>query len=198
MYKLLKMLLQINYFLIRYMRKRMFGNNALIGVNTVFGLKSRCLNLTEHKKSIIIGNNCDISGTIIARGQGRVEIGDDSFIGDGATIGAVERIVIGRYSIISNHVHIYDNNNHPTDPQLRKKMCQTGIGGELWGWEYAEYKPIIIEENVWICEFSCILKGVTVGKGAIVASHAVVTKDVPPYTIVAGTPAKVVKQLKPI
>ena len=55
--------------------------------------------------------------------------------------------------------------------------------------------PIIIEDNVWIGEMVCILSGVHIGKGAIIAAGSVVTKNVPPYTIVAGVPAKIVKQL---
>ena len=56
--------------------------------------------------------------------------------------------------------------------------------------------PIVIEDNVWIGEYSAVLKGVTIGEGAIVASHSGVTKDVPSYSIVAGNPAQVVKKLE--
>jgi acetyltransferase-like isoleucine patch superfamily enzyme len=56
--------------------------------------------------------------------------------------------------------------------------------------------PIVFEGDNWVGANSTILKGVTIGKGAIVATRAVVTKDVPPYTIVAGNPAKVVKQIE--
>lgn len=57
--------------------------------------------------------------------------------------------------------------------------------------------PIVIEDDAWIGFKSVILKGVRIGRGAIVASAAVVTKDVDPWTIVAGNPAKVVEVLKP-
>ena len=107
----------------------------------------------------------------------------------------MERITIGSYVIISNHVTIYDNNNHPTDPELRIKMCESGFYSEMWSWRYSSHKPVVIQDNVWIGEYASILKGVTVGKGSIVASHAVVTKDVRPYTIVAGNPAREVKEL---
>ena len=56
--------------------------------------------------------------------------------------------------------------------------------------------PVIIEDNVWIGDKATVLPGVTIGKGAIVAANAVVTKDVPPYCIVAGIPAKIVKEIK--
>jgi maltose O-acetyltransferase len=57
--------------------------------------------------------------------------------------------------------------------------------------------PIVIEDNVWIAMDAKILKGVTVGKGSVIATSAVVTKDVPPFSIVAGIPAKVIKQVQP-
>lgn len=56
-------------------------------------------------------------------------------------------------------------------------------------------KPVIIEDDVWIATRSTILKGVHIGKGAVVATGAVVTKDVPPYCVVAGVPARVIKKL---
>lgn len=70
-----------------------------------------------------------------------------------------------------------------------------GFEGDPWKWHHAEAAPIVIEDDVWIGEYAAIMKGVTIGKGAIVAAHAVVTKDVPAYTVVAGNPAKVVKDL---
>ena len=73
--------------------------------------------------------------------------------------------------------------------------CEDFMRDSLWSWEYAESKPIVIKDNVWIGRDCRILKGVTVGEGSIVALGAIVTKDVPPYTVVAGNPAKVVKQL---
>ena len=93
-------------------------------------------------------------------------------------------------------VHIFDHNTHPTSPAARKQMCIDGFDGDAWRWKHAESKPIVIEDNVWIGEYSAVLKGVTIGEGSIVASHSVVTKDVPPHSIVAGNPARVVKKLE--
>lgn len=111
-------------------------------------------------------------------------------------IGCADKIEIGSYVILSNNVHIYDNNNHPTDPTTRKEMCLNGFYGEAWSWTHATKKPTIIEDNVWIGERSTILKGVTIGEGSIVACDSVVTKSVPPFSLIAGNPAKVVKSLK--
>ena len=59
---------------------------------------------------------------------------------------------------------------------------------------YRNYAPVHINDHVWLCSNCSIMPGVTVGEGAIVAANAVVTKDVPPYTLVAGNPAKVIKE----
>lgn len=55
--------------------------------------------------------------------------------------------------------------------------------------------PVVIEDNVWIGEHACIMPGTTIGKGSIVGANAVVTKDVPPYSLVGGVPAKLIKTL---
>lgn len=75
-------------------------------------------------------------------------------------------------------------------------MCINGFYGDSWNWDKSEHSAIVIEDDVWIGERSTILKGVTVGKGSIVASNSVVTKNVPPMSIVAGNPARVVKHLE--
>ena len=104
--------------------------------------------------------------------------------------------------MVSNHVRIMDNNSHPTDPDMRMKMSLAGSvqadgrASPLWSETLAEHASVVIEDNVWIGEFAAVLKGVTVGRGAIVGSHCVVTKDVPPYSVVVGNPARVVKSLR--
>lgn len=75
-------------------------------------------------------------------------------------------------------------------------MCKSGFYGALWQQTESACAPIVIEDNVWIGARSVILKGVTIGEGSIVACDSVVTKDVPPFTIVAGNPARVVKHIE--
>ena len=146
---------------------------------------------------IKIGNHCEIAGSLISQDDGRITIGDCTMIRENSIIGSICNVTIGSYVIISNNIHIYDNNNHPTDPSIRKEMCKQDFHGDCWRWKYSAFSPVVIQDNVFIGERSTILKGVTIGEGAIVASNSVVTKDVPPYTIVAGNPAKVVKKIWP-
>ena len=155
-----------------------------------------CTN-TGNRENVVIGSHCTLGVKIQAFFGGKVTIGNNTYIGPSTIIQAKESVQVGNSVIIANNVLIVDNNNHPTDPIERQKMslCKDFLNDELWSWKYAESKPIIIEDNVWIGRDARILKGVTVGRGSIVAMGAVVSHDVPSYTIVAGNPAKVVKHL---
>ena len=178
----------------RIIKRRKFLKWAQIGKNLKVGVNSNCS--AEREGSIKIGDNCEILGALICMDNGNIEIGDHTEIRGNSFIGSVESIKIGSCVIISNNVKIYDNNNHPTSPSIRKQMCIDGFYGDAWRWAHSAHAPVNIEDNVWIGEGATILKGVTIGKGSIVATRAVVTKDVPPYTIVAGNPAKVVKRIE--
>ena len=180
-------------FLKKIKASKSFKRNSSFGKNVTFGPESRCH--SEKKNNVFIGDNCDIHGTIASQCDGIVQIGSNTTIRHGTIIGCVNSIDIGNNVIISNNVHIYDNNNHPVSPSLRKTMTSRGFYGDDWAWKHSDSAPIIIEDNVWIGERSTILKGVRIGEGSIVGCASVVTKDVPKYSIVAGNPAKVVKTL---
>lgn len=171
----------------------LFRKNARFGPGLDISPRSDCS--AQNPGSIAIGEHCRIYGSLQTRSGGQIRIGNHCCIYLDTVIGSVNSIRIGDCVIISNHVHIFDNNNHPTDPQVRRKMCMEGFDGDAWEWIHAESAPVVIEDNVWIGEYAAVMKGVTIGTGSIVASHAVVTKDVPPYTIVAGNPASVVKEI---
>lgn len=190
----LKFIKNISNIIRRKNNYRKFAKYAEFGENLDLNARSDCY--ADGAGLIRIGKNCRIYGKVITQDEGRITIGDNTCIYERSFVGGVKEISIGSCVIISNHVHIFDNNNHPTAPEVRRQMCLNGFDGDVWRWKYSESKPIVIEDNVWIGEYSAILKGVRVGEGSIIASHAVVTKDVPPYSIVAGNPAKVVKVLE--
>lgn len=176
-------------------KRKMFLNNAVIGKN--LGISASSLCVSPSKGQIVIGDNCDLPDCrLYAIGGGHIKIGNYTTIRYNSKISAANEVTIGDYVIISNNVRIYDHNSHPTDPEIRKEMCFTGFYGDAWSPIKSDNKPVIIDDNVWIGEFSTILKGVHIGRGSIVASNSVVVKDVPPYSIVAGNPAKVVKRLE--
>lgn len=188
----------------RKMRKKSaeksFFSHAVLGKNAVIHHTAKCEN-SGQKEQIAIGDHCEIKGYVCSHGNGHISIGKHFFMGGFSYIHAADSVSIGDCVIVSNHVRIMDNNSHPTDPEKRMRMSlegrlqKDGSISPLWSETLAEYAPVIIEDNVWIGEFAAILKGVTIGKGAVVGCHTVVTKDVPPYSVVAGNPAKVVKTL---
>lgn len=138
--------------------------------------------------NIYFGKNVSIYGRIICSSNGKVRIGDNTTIRFKSIIESESEVNIDKNVIISNNVIISDNNSHPTDPKIREKMSIEGPGTDLWAWRHSESKPINIEENVWIGRNSTISKGVRIGRGSIVAANTVVTKSIPPYSLVYGNP----------
>ena len=149
--------------------------------------KQKCI--FTYRRNAVLGQNVQFGYA------GRCQIGDHFYLGSNSFIGSACEIRIGNCVIISNDVKIYDNNNHPISPSARMEMSLYGFNNDRWSWKHAAYAPVVIEDNVWIGQFVTVLKGVTIGRGSIIATRAVVTKDVPPFTIVAGNPAKVVKSI---
>lgn len=178
-------------------KRKLFLKNAVIGSDIVFSASSYCRN-AGNKNNVKLGNHGCCFAIFHAVFGGKIEIGNNFFIGSNTCIHAKEYVFIGDNVIISNNVLITDNNNHPTSPTKRMEMskCENYQTDPLWSWENADSAPIYISDNVWIGRDTVILKGVTIGKGSIVGLRAVVTHDVPPYSVVAGNPARVVKKLK--
>ena len=167
--------------------------------NVRFSFTANCMN-SGVKSNVKIGSHSFIACNIITKFGGKVCIGKNVYIGGSTTLMCRNSINIADNVIIANNVIIMDNNNHPTAPseRLKMSMCDDYIKDELWSWKNVSSKPVSIEENVWIGRDVRILKGVTVGKGSIIALGSIVTHDVPPYSIVAGNPARVVKTLNPL
>lgn len=113
-------------------------------------------------------------------GEG-LEVGDNSNIGAYCYIGCSGFIRIGSNVMMSPRVSLYAENHNHAD--TARPMKAQGVTRE----------PIIIEDDCWIASHSIVLAGVTIGRGSIVAAGSVVTKDVPPYSVVAGTPARVIR-----
>jgi len=115
-----------------------------------------------------------------------LRIGDDSYIGFAAELFSGSEIIIGRHVLIANHVLINGYDGHPLDPLQRAAGQRPNEEG---------YGAIHIGDYAWIGSKAIILKNVKIGRGAVVASGAVVTKDVPEITVVAGNPAKYVRTI---
>jgi acetyltransferase-like isoleucine patch superfamily enzyme len=134
---------------------------------------------------ITIGDHCRIwshMGTtqLYAGPRAELIIGNNTFVNTGTILSASNRIVIGNNVQIANQVILMDGDFHGVED--REVMKTAG--------------EIIVEDDVWIATRAMVLKGVRIGKGSTVAAGSVVTKDVPPYTLVGGVPAKIIRNLK--
>ncbi len=112
-----------------------------------------------------------------------VSLGDNSGIGVNAVVAS--DVTIGRDVMMGPECYIYTHNHG---------MERTDI--PMWRQKSSEIEPVHIGNDVWIGSRVTILPGVTIGDGCVIGASSVVTKDVEPYTIVAGNPAKVVKRRK--
>lgn len=164
-----------------------------IGTNSeVQGLVDRRLN---GRGRLVVGQRSLIRGSIVLElDTSDVHIGSNSLVLYGTIIDCVESIVIEDDVLISYLCVVADSDGHSTRLSERLEDLQ------LWRtnrFEFAHAKraPIRICRGAWIGAHSIILKGVRVGCGAIVGAGSVVTRDVADWTIVAGNPARVVKQL---
>ena len=115
-------------------------------------------------------------------------IGDHTFIGHVVSFSVSESIRIGNHCLLASGVQLSDYDGHPVDADRRRAGDPTPA---------ENIRPIVIGNDVWIGSNAIILKGVAIGDRAIIGAGAVVTRDVPPDVVVAGNPARVVKQLSP-
>lgn len=128
--------------------------------------------------------------------KGHVNVGGFSLV-HGAWIICDASIEIGDYSLISWNVVLMDSYRLPVDVAARRRALELlpdhpmrCLDAEL------EARPIRIGRNVWIGFECCVLPGVCIGDGSIVGARSVVVDDIPPYTVVAGNPARVVRKLE--
>lgn len=169
---------------IRYPRHLTVGKNFIAEDNCEINCLSR--------KGITFGNKVTVGKFALIRpsniyggdiGEGLV-VGDNSNIGPFSYIGCSGFIEIGKNVMISPRVSLYAE-NHIYD-SLDLTMKEQGVKRSF----------VRIEDDCWIAANSVILSGVTIGRGSVVAAGAVVTRDVPPFSVVAGVPAKIVKSRK--
>lgn len=156
----------------------------------------RPINYTYGEKNIKIGNGTSFGRLAVitawSEHNGReyspqIQIGENCAFGDYIHITAINQINIGNNVLTGRWVTITDNGHGNTDshdliiPPSKRVLVSKGA--------------VIINDNVWIGDKATILPGVTIGEGAVVAANSVVSKDVPPYCIVAGNPAIIIKRV---
>jgi len=165
-----------------------------VGEDVHLHRSSRIENFRRDKAAITIGSHVHIRGQIIVMAHGgSIRIGDYCFIGEDARIWSSSTIVIGNRVLISHGVNIHDNIAHSLSARSRHEHIK-----QIYGVAHPAVlkdvpdAPIVIEDDAWLGFNSTVLKGVTIGKGAVVGAGSIVTKDVEPFSIVVGNPARVI------
>lgn len=167
------------------------------GESTVFHERSRVMNLSNDPAKINLGTNCHIYGMLtVYNYNGKIKIGNYCSLGEYSRIVSGKSITIGSRVMIAHNVNILDNNSHPKDARLRHEDFVTTYSSGNKEYDL-ESKEIIIEDDVWIGFNSIILKGVRIGRGAIIGAGSVVVKDVEPWTINVGNPLRCVEKIQP-
>jgi acetyltransferase-like isoleucine patch superfamily enzyme len=170
-------------------RKALEALNAMVSLRncTSVGKFTRVAGkvIVENNGKLVLGKKVKIRGThvpveLAVYPNATLTIGDNTFINSGASICAQSSIHIGKNCAIGNYSMVIDTDFHAV--------------GDIFG--PAKTAPIVIGDNVWIAAHVVILKGVNIGDNAVVAAGSVITKDIPPCTLVGGVPAKVIRMIE--
>ena len=147
----------------------------------------------QGRGDIILGDDVEVDGLCSFFFAARfspnptLRIGDHTIIRSGSSFVAGRNITIGKHCKIASHVSMFESSGHPSDPEMRQAGLPPGP---------EDVRPITIGDNVWIGQRSIIAPGVTIGEGSIVSAASVVLSDVPPFTVVAGYPARKIASLR--
>jgi acetyltransferase-like isoleucine patch superfamily enzyme len=165
--------------------------NAASGVRLQHGCT--IVNNQALRSAIVIGANSVIAGQLLVfADKGQITIGEDVFVGPGTRIWSGLHVCIGNRVLISHGVNILDSASHDLSASKRHLQFRKIFTDKQNAVGDVECQPVIIEDDVWIGFHAAVLKGVRIGRGAIVAAGAIVTKDVAPFTVVGGTTAVVI------
>jgi len=151
--------------------------------NRVFIGEGSFIDAAHPGSEIQIKDAAHISQGVILRAvQGKIIINEMVSVGTRSVIYGADDVEIGRYSLLSNCVELMSGNHVYKDPAtpIRFQGRETG--------------KISIGEDVWLGAYVIVLPGVTIGKGSVIGAGAVVTKDIPPYSVAIGVPARIVKK----
>lgn len=145
--------------------------------------------------SLSIGSDSNIEASLVLeQASARISIGSRTHVGGRTVLAAASSIEIGDDVLIAFEALIMDHNSHSLKFRERQRDVRDWINGTK-DWSSVAVAPVRIANKAWIGVRAIVLKGVTIGEGAVVGAGSLVTADVPPWTIVGGNPAKIIRTL---
>ncbi|MGH7296944.1 MAG: acyltransferase, partial [Polyangiaceae bacterium] len=157
--------------------------------------RTQIFNHSHAPERLILGAHVLLDCTLEIYEDGTLTIGDHSNIGR-ARIYASRSVAIGRWVYVSDNCAIMDSDLHPMRASLRRATSEAWAQGRFPDvYSGVRSAPVSIGDHAWLGFGCAVLKGVRVGEGAIIAAGSIVTHDVPDWTIAAGKPAAVIREL---
>jgi acetyltransferase-like isoleucine patch superfamily enzyme len=180
-----------------YLKRSYFFDKALIHESVKFIATARVDNILGDRNAISVDANTIIGGQLLTfRHGGKIRIGEWCYLGEDSRIWSADMVSIGSRVLISHGVNIHDTDSHPINAHERHQhFVSIATTGHPASMPNLVSKPIVIEDDVWIGCNALILKGVRIGHSSIIAAGSVVTKSVPEKVIVAGNPARIIRDI---
>jgi acetyltransferase-like isoleucine patch superfamily enzyme len=159
---------------------------------------ARIRNASGKDEHIRVGSSSLILGELLTFGHGgKIRIGEWCYVGEGTRIWSALNITIGDRVLIAHNVNILDSLTHPIDAASRHRQFRMIVTSGHPEQIELDEQPVHIHSDTWIGANAIILRGVTIGAGGIVGAGAVVTRNVSAYSMVAGNPARCIRELEP-
>jgi acetyltransferase-like isoleucine patch superfamily enzyme len=189
----------VNGMNVDYLIQRLIGRaTCRLQLDAVLGSSAKIRNIRGDTDKIVVGQHSRILGELLTFAHGgEIKIGGWCYVGEGTRIWSAASIVLGNRVLISHNANIFDSLTHPLGAAARHRQIREiftrGHPREV----SLDESPVRIGDDAWIGAGAMVLRGVSVGEGGVVAAGAVVTKDVPAFSIVAGNPAVLIREIPP-
>jgi acetyltransferase-like isoleucine patch superfamily enzyme len=180
-----------------YLIQRLIGRaTCRLQEDAVLGSGARIRNIRGDSDKITVGRHSRILGELLTFAHGgEISIGEWCYVGEGSRIWSAASIIIGNRVLISHSANVFDNLTHPLGAAARHQQIRQIFSHGHPRDISLDESPVRLCNDAWIGAGAMVLRGVTVGEGGVVAAGAVVTKDVPAFSIVAGNPAVLIREL---